>query len=631
MARKWRIINHLLTVQLIQEKSGQPGLIAFRDDQPSFLKRTKFFVDIKTLTSPQDQRLHPNMKPNRKRKPRLRSLVAVILSVALAQGCGDNPTGPPQNPNPEFLQQPSVVSISLNGFGFALRTNVDGVVYFAVLENGVPAPAAQDVISGTDAVASSSFEATAGATHTLVVGSLASGVTYHLYAVLQDEQGNLSPVSPRLAVTTGSPLPRFLDQPLVVSRTTSGFTFSVRTNADGQVFYLLLPVLALAPDQEAIRTGSGGTASGAISVTAATSVEKAVAGLDAGEMFKLYAIFQDGLGTVSQISDPLQVTTRLSPLRTSGNQIVDEHGQAVVLNGVAVVDPLIWRQFHGGGAPMREDDFRLLAQEWRVEIVRVPIHPDLYEHNPGYLQDNVDQIVEWGDKYGMYIFIGYHAHGNALTGEVESTPWGDTFPWHGNPYNPDADLAIAALTEIVQRYKDNPWVIYGTFNEPAFISWTDWRPVAEELVDVIQALHPDALITVSGVNFASEMDGILNDPVRRDNVVYEVHPYPWVGEGWKSVLVQLNQTYPVFLGEWGFGEGQPGTADGYGEPLVDFCRQNNFGWTAWIWDNVWTPKMFNDSPEQLTPFGAVVKNALNTDGSAILSARLETARYDRGR
>ena len=297
-------------------------------------------------------------------------------------------------------------------------------------------------------------------------------------------------------------------------------------------------------------------------------------------------------------------------LHVEGNRIVDADGADRILRGVAVVDPLAGRASRYRPNPS-EREIETLAVEWNAGIVRVPMHPDLMSHNPGYLRAHVDPLVEWAGERELYLLLGYHAHGNPLTGEVEDTPWGSNPPWNGNPYNPDLGLALAFNAEIAARYRDRPWVLYSVFNEPAYISWRDWRPVAEQLVDTVRDQHPEALILVSGVDFASELDGVLSDPVRRDGIVYEIHPYPWVGESWKKVVSELAATFPVFLGEWGFGAGHPASMRRYGESLVRYCEELGLGWTAWIWDHSWTPSMFTSwRRTRLTPFGALVKRAL---------------------
>ena len=300
---------------------------------------------------------------------------------------------------------------------------------------------------------------------------------------------------------------------------------------------------------------------------------------------------------------------RLSRLRVDGNRIVDAEGKDVVLRGVAVVDPLVGSHF--GDRRPSEADFATLSNDWNADIVRVPMHPGLMANNPDYLRDFVDPLVDWAQDHGLYLLLGYHAHGNPLTGEVEDTPWGFESPWHGNPYNPDIGLAVESLTAVAFRYSDKPQVLYSVFNEPAFVSWADWRPVAERLVDTVRGIHPEALILVSGVNFASQLEAALSDPVRREEIVYEIHPYPWVEDRWKTVVTELSRTHPVFLGEWGFGDEHPASTSDYGEALVSYCEEMGLGWTAWIWDNDWTPRMFTSrSRSQLTEFGSLVKEAL---------------------
>lgn len=277
----------------------------------------------------------------------------------------------------------------------------------------------------------------------------------------------------------------------------------------------------------------------------------------------------------------------------------------VVLRGVAVVDPLFLHAGRRGGTHALD----VLASEWNVDVIRVPIHPGLWQWRRDYLSAFVDPIVEWGQRRGVYIFLGWHAHGNPLTGQTEHPDWGYERPWRGNPYNPDLSLAIEALDAIVRRYSDLPHVIYGTFNEPAFITWHEWRPIAESLVDVIHDVDPRALVLVSGIDWGYDLSGALDDPVDRPNVVYETHPYPW-----KGVLFNLDKTEAVFLGEWGYGHSEdPGRIRReYAMPLVDFCETRNIGWTAWIWHDEWTPSMLTSFRTfDTTDFGDFVKVALN--------------------
>jgi endoglucanase len=310
---------------------------------------------------------------------------------------------------------------------------------------------------------------------------------------------------------------------------------------------------------------------------------------------------------------PTPTPVPLSRLHVVGNEIKNDGGEVVVLRGVSIADPaILYYEQHWTAA-----DYEVLADDWGAEIIRVPIHPSTWEHDPDYAKEYLDPIVEWGERFGLYIFLGYHAHGNPITNEVEQAFWWEESPWGGKLlYDPDLELARSALATMAKRYKDEPHVLYGTFNEPSYIDWRDWRPVAEELVDVIHAINPEALVFVSGTDWGYDLSGAISDPVQRNNVVYETHPYPWKPEGWQTTVEQLAQTAPVFIGEWGFSIEHPDDdgyvpVEDYGIPLIQFADKHGIGWTAWVWHPEWTPRMLK-SWRNYTPtgFGQLVKNSL---------------------
>lgn len=306
----------------------------------------------------------------------------------------------------------------------------------------------------------------------------------------------------------------------------------------------------------------------------------------------------------SILIDTRDEPARLSRLRVIGNRIVDNNCNRIIFKGVAIIDPLFIAEYEGG---FKSEDFKHLKEDWQVNIIRVPIHPDLWQHNSNYAQKYLDPIIEFANTYGFYVLLGYHAHGNIITGQSEDVDWKNREPWQGNPYNADRTLAVAALTELTQRYHLKPWVLYGSFNEPVFIDWREWHPEAAKLVDVVHKVDKRALVTVSGTDWGYDLSGLLYRPLNRSNVIYETHPYPWKGESWKNIVEQLSPYYPLILGEWGFEGNQ---TDSYGLPLLNFCRKYEIGRLAWIWHHDWTPAIFNSSSENLTDFGKLVKEDL---------------------
>lgn len=306
-------------------------------------------------------------------------------------------------------------------------------------------------------------------------------------------------------------------------------------------------------------------------------------------------------------------------LRVDGNRIIDEEGSDITLKGIRIDDPLCMafkeRMYS-------EKDFDVL-RDWGANIVGITIYPGLFEKNSDYLEKYVDPIVEMCEERGMYLLLGWHSHGNAIEGRSEEVEWENSPPFSGNPFNPKKEFVKESLKSISSRYKNRKNLIYGTFNEPTFITWKDWRPVAEELVDAIHEGDPDAIVTVAGVDWGYDLRGAINDPVRRGNVVYETHPYNWKGDKWKDFIPKLSQKNPVLIGEWGLGpknandrkwwynEDRYKESLDYGNELMDTCEEYGIGWTAWIWHYKNTPRMLkNFDTYETTSYGDFVKKQL---------------------
>lgn len=311
-------------------------------------------------------------------------------------------------------------------------------------------------------------------------------------------------------------------------------------------------------------------------------------------------------------------------LRVEGNRIVDEDGSVRILRGVNIADPyfLVWENH------FTEADFAELSKNWNVEIIRIPVHPGLWKKDPDYITNYLDPLVSWSKKYGMYILIEWHGIGDPVTGETYHPPWEHYSPWYGNPYDSCPNLTASAWHMIAERYKDKSWVLYDIFNEPVGIIWgrpvgsaliwNEWRPVAENLIDIIRSHNPKALIFVGGVRWAGDLRNIKLNPIRRENIVYASHVYPNFPrrEDWEEYWGYLTMTHPVFVSEWGYDPKRPekhyfGTRQAYGEPLLDYMENKVAGWTAWVWHPTWGPPMFKQWENyEPTEFGEFVKAAL---------------------
>jgi len=76
--------------------------------------------------------------------------------------------------------------------------------------------------------------------------------------------------------------------------------------------------------------------------------------------------------------------------------------------------------------------------------------------------------------------------------------------------------------------------------------------------------------------------------------------------------------FPLFVTEWGFegGSAEHGTASGFGTPFLEWMNADGLSWTAWCFDSVWGPRMFDSNWNLLTGnngMGQFVKDALQAN------------------
>jgi|GEM_PF-1713630 len=319
------------------------------------------------------------------------------------------------------------------------------------------------------------------------------------------------------------------------------------------------------------------------------------------------------LSVSPRVTDEPSIVSRL---RVVDNTIVDDNCSCQVIRGITIPEPFFLLRID------REDPLTYLTDlkdNWNVDIIRIPVHPELWSNLSNYKRDYLDPIVEIAGQLGIYTYVGWYAHGNIDKQEPFLPDWRNRSPWRGNPYDVDIELATSFFDAITEDYKTKPWVVYGVFNEPCEgIDWDTWKPYAEDLADIILDVNPESLVFVSGTNFGYDLSDVPNNPLRQKNIVYETHPYPHKGESWKRDILKVQVNYPVYVGEWGFcddttlrscDESLQADQDEYGEAFLQFCKDNKIGWTAWIHSPTWTPNLF-DRKGEFTNFGELVHRSL---------------------
>ena len=229
-----------------------------------------------------------------------------------------------------------------------------------------------------------------------------------------------------------------------------------------------------------------------------------------------------------------------------------------------------------------------------------------------FLCSDLDRVILWASRVGAYTLLDLH--------------WLDADRPFGGNRNFVAPLpnlqSLDVWDLLARRYRDEPAVLCDIFNEPhdclpddphplmredgthysmahRKVTMREWQPWALELVDVVRASNPDALVFVSGINWGFDLRGM---PLNRPNLVYSTHVYRNKGSKWAAAFGNLAAVVPVFAGEWGgHGEDQR-----WGQSLADYFDQLGIGWTAWSWSN----EPFLMTRYVPTGFGQVVQKRL---------------------
>jgi len=145
-----------------------------------------------------------------------------------------------------------------------------------------------------------------------------------------------------------------------------------------------------------------------------------------------------------------------------------------------------------------EEDFRLIS-ELGFNFARLPLDyrllikdGDWTKFDETALQD-IDQAIEWGEKYGIHVCINLHrAPGYTVAEPKEKTDlWTD-----------EETQRVCALqwAFFARRYAGipNERLSFNLINEPGKIDGETYARVAERLVDAIRQEDPDRLIIADG-------------------------------------------------------------------------------------------------------------------------------------
>jgi|GEM_PF-4243162 len=279
----------------------------------------------------------------------------------------------------------------------------------------------------------------------------------------------------------------------------------------------------------------------------------------------------------------LSVQAAPPELRTSGNKIVVKAtGVAVRLTGVNTPS-LEW---NANGENLA-NSIPYAITDWHSKIIRLPVDQTTWlsgTSGPAY-KTRIDGFIALASSLGAYVILDMHEFG-------QPTPGATTF-W----------------TDAANRYKNNPAVIFGLFNEPHGITWDVWKngnasgPGLQALLNTVRATGAKNVVLVGGLDYAYDLSGIISGYALTDatgnGIIYDTHIYPWKGS-WQAKVGNVAQVHPVLAGEFGHPGGTTfigltfETDATWVPRAMDFVDAHQLHWTGWSFHPGAAPCMISD-------------------------------------
>ena len=256
---------------------------------------------------------------------------------------------------------------------------------------------------------------------------------------------------------------------------------------------------------------------------------------------------------------PGSPVARYGHLRVVGNQIVGEHNQTVRLRGMS----LFWSQW--GGKYWNEETLRWLRKDWGIELIRAAmgIEPGAYLQYPERELRKVKRVVWAAHRLGIYVIVDWHDH-------------------HAERHTEQAEHFF---NEIAKTYGHMPNVLFETFNEPTWQSWTrEVRPYHEAVLKVIRR-HSNNIVICGTPTWSQDVVVASDEPVPGNNIAYTLHFYAATHHQYlrDQARSALDRGVALFVSEWGTCE-----ANGNGaldlveaQKWMDFLAEYNMSDANW--------------------------------------------------
>lgn len=252
--------------------------------------------------------------------------------------------------------------------------------------------------------------------------------------------------------------------------------------------------------------------------------------------------------------------------------IVDAQGQPYQLRGASTHGMQWYPEY------VNEDAFRVLRDEWGVNMVRLVSYVTQYNGYTTGGQDILDskivEGVEAAKKLGLYVIIDWHIH--------EENP------------NTTKMAAREFFEKYAAKYKDYDNVIFEICNEPTGTPWyngsnNDIYNYADEMCGIIRNAGSDAIIVCGTNTWSQDVHEVKGHTIEYDNVMYTFHFYSGThGEDLRNRVKSVSEDgIPIFVTEFGVcaASGNGGYDTANADKWIELCDKYNISFACWSFCN----------------------------------------------
>lgn len=258
-------------------------------------------------------------------------------------------------------------------------------------------------------------------------------------------------------------------------------------------------------------------------------------------------------------------------LAVQGTQLVDEKGEAVQLKGISTHGLAWFPQY------VNEDLFGELRENWNVNVIRLAMYTAesggyCTDGDKGRMKELIRKGVEYATNQDMYVIIDWHILSDQ------------------NP-NQHKTEAIRFFAEMSKEFSDHNNVLYEICNEPnGGTTWRDVKAYANEVIPVIRANDPEAVILVGTPNWSQHVNEAAADPITGyQNIMYTLHFYAATHTDYLRNIMEeaINAGAPIFVSEYGIcdASGNGAINEAQANAWVELLDRYQVSYVAWNLSN----------------------------------------------